>query len=101
MGGFCVKILQVSDFALHSYRFFVKGNFSLGATEVSKKLTRNILLGVRIGEIDGTTWYAYGQMRILVKNDKVTCVMNHNEVLDGWELDLYKKEILNNILGIA
>ena len=96
-----MELLKVSDFALQSYRSFVKGNFNLSSNEVAKKLTRNILLGVRIGEIDRQTWYAYGQLRILVQGDTITCVMNHRDVVDGWELDYFKLAILDSVLGIT
>ena len=98
-----MKVLRVSDFALQAYRSFVNGNFNLNKDEVEKKLTRNVILGQKLGEnVGGQVWYAYGQLRILVKNEeKITCVMNRKGVIDGWELDYDKKRLLNGILEIA
>ena len=96
-----MKVLKVNDFALQSYRSFVKGNRSLSSNEVAKKLTRNVLLAKKIAEIENQAWYAYGKLRILVKDSIVTCVMNHNDIPDDWEVDLNKKKILNDMLGIA
>lgn len=94
-----MKVLKVNDFALQSYRSFVKGNRSLSSNEVAKKLTRNVLLAKKIAEIENQAWYAYGKLRILVEDNTVTCVMNNQKVVDG--IDQNKKKILNDILGIV
>lgn len=96
-----MELLKVSDFAQQSYRSFVKGNRSLSSSEVAKKLTRNILLGKRTSEFGNQAWYAYGKLHILVQDDTITCVMSLHDVLDDWELDYYKKGILDNLLGIT
>ena len=97
-----VKTLKVSTFALQSYKQFVKGNLRLSISEVEKKLTRNVLLAKRVGEFDNHIVYAYGKLRIFVKdNSVITCIMNHQEPIDDWELDYEKKEMLDSVLGIA
>lgn len=97
-----MNFLKVSEFALQNYKQFVKGNMKLSISEVEKKLTRNVLLSTKVGEFDNHIVYAYGQLRIFVKNNSVvTCVMNHQESLEGWELDYQKKEMLDRVLNIA
>ena len=97
-----MKTLKVSTFALQSYKQFVKGNMKLSINDVEKKLTRNVLLSTKVGEFDNHIVYAYGKLRIFVKNNSVvTCVMNHQEAVDGWELVLEKKKMLDSVLNIA
>lgn len=97
-----MKTLKVNTFALQSYKQFVKGNLRLSIDEVEKKLTRNVLLAKKIGEFDNHVVYGYGKLSIFVENNSViTCVMNHQKTVDGWELDYMKKEILDSVLGIA
>lgn len=98
-----MKTLEVTGFAFYSYRNFVKGNEYIKKEEAEKKLTRNVILGKRISkDMDGKVWYAYGQMRMLVKDhEQIICVLNNRGVIKGWEPDYYKKEVLNKFFGIA
>lgn len=96
-------ILEISNSAYQSYRKFTKGNFDSSKTDVAKKLTRNTFLGTPIPVEDtNNVWYAYGKLRILVKNGKkISCVMNHQPRVEGWEEDLALKNWLNKKLNIS
>lgn len=98
-----VEVLEINNFAYQSYRKFVKGNFDLSKTEVATKLTRNVLLGKpTVVANTNHVWYSYGKLKILVKGGKkITCVLNHQEIPFGWEIDLALKEWLNKKLKIV
>lgn len=98
-----IKLLKVSKLALNEYRNFVIGNKELTKKEVAKKLTRNVLLAYPMQSTDEQyKWYAYGQMRILVKNNKkVVSIINRQPTIIGHEIKLSQKENYNKLLNIS
>lgn len=98
-----IKPLKVSKLALSEYRKFVIGNSGLTKKEVAKKLTRNVLLAYSMESTDEQyRWYAYGYMRILVKNNKkIISVINRQPTIVGHEIDLQQKEKFEKMLKIT
>ncbi|MFJ7982322.1 hypothetical protein ACIQ1D_18850 [Lysinibacillus xylanilyticus] len=98
-----IRLYSVNNFALQTYKSHIKGNSDLSYEEVSKKLTRNVMLGIKIPTADKNyVWYAYGHLRILVKNEKrVTCILNYQPILLDWEEDEPLKKWLNKKLNIG
>lgn len=98
-----LKPLKVGKLALEEYRGNTNGNMKLSKSEVAKKLTRNVHLSYPMPtEDESYKWYAYGHMRILVKNNKkIISVINRQPTIVGWELDYQKKIMLNKLLKIS
>ena len=97
-----LKPFKISDLAYQSYRQLTRGNAQLSREEVAKKLTRNVLLGIPV-VVENTkyTWYAYGEMRLLVKkSEKIICIINHQPVIEGWKVNPWSKANLNRLLRI-
>lgn len=98
-----IKPLKVGKLALQEYRGNTNGNMKLSKSEVAKKLTRNIHLGYPMPTLDESyQWYAYGALRILVKNNKkIVSIINRQPTIVGWKLDYQKKTMLNKLLNIS
>lgn len=97
-----IKPLQVTKLALNEYRFNTINNLHLSKKEVAKKLTRNILLAYPMNIDDvNYRWYAYGRLRILVKNNKkIISVINRQETIPSWKLDEKRKAKLDKMFGL-
>lgn len=98
-----LKPLKVSKLALFEYRSNTLGNSMLSKSEVAKKLTRNVHLGYPMPtEDESYKWYAYGAMRILVKNGKkVITVINRQPTIVGHVIDGKKKIKLEKMLKLS
>lgn len=98
-----IKPLKITKLALHEYRTNTARNRGLSKTEVAKKLTRNVMLAYPMNIDDAKyKWYAYGRMRILVKNNKkIISVINRQETIPTWKLDEKRKEKLDKMFGLS
>lgn len=96
-----IELLNVTPTAFQTYIKTTRGNSGISMLEAQKKLTRNVLLGVRSRETkSGNVWYLYGRLYILVRDNTVIHVSNHNRIPDEWKEDYTKKHELDKILGL-
>ena len=96
-----IELLNITPNAFQIYTETTRGNSGISMLEARKKLTRNVLLSVRSRETkSGNVWYLYGRLYILVRNNTVIHVSNHNRTPDEWEEDYNRKQELNKILGL-
>lgn len=97
-----VKLYQLGKVVYNRYREAVKGNNHIDQLTAQKKLTRNIMLGLKI-EIDNKViMYMYGNLHIFVRGNKITWIKNVKNTSGNW---FYKDEALyaelNKKLGIS
>lgn len=102
------KLYSLGGNVLNNYRKYVKGNDSISKRLARRKLTRNILLSLKLSDnTDGrsTNLYAYGNLLIFVRGDKITRIKNrkvdsrwffkdknkYNELNEKFEINYYEK----------
>lgn len=103
-----MKLLFLGKGIHNKYRS-IKGNENASFLDTIKKLTRNVALATKLPprneeEIEkGNELYAYGNLWVVVRNDKVIWIHNwkkHAPMEYEWELDKERYVELNELLGI-
>ena len=100
-----IKLYDLKAEAYEEYRQSVKGNTETSYDLARKKLTRNILLGVKKKGVLNTLTlkqeYIYGNLKITVKFGSIVKIENHTtDVVSGWKLDKKEYERLSKVLDI-
>lgn len=99
-----MKFYGLTNRAYHKYRTRVKNNNEITYLEAKKKLNRNIKLAFVAPKEDEESQnkqlYLYGNLSILVVDDKIVHVGNHSIPTDWFYKDEAKYERLNQELGI-
>lgn len=100
-------LLTLNKHSMDYYRRFVKGNGDISEGQARRKMTRNMNLA-HIYKQDSPekyhprTWYMYGCLRFIVRNNEVVWMENFMPIPKswGWEKDWNMYEKLNKELGI-
>lgn len=95
-----VEFLTFNESTLNYYRKKVKGNEDISDDQARRKMTRNMLLAYPYKRESSVkkhprTWYSYGSLRFIVKDNKVTSLINHQRVFKAWVKDWDKYKELN------
>jgi hypothetical protein len=98
-----VELLQVSEYAKHQYRKFIRGNWNDSDEVIQKKLTRNWILATQIGIYeDGVECRAYGNLYIYRKNDEIFKIGCSREKCKAHiYINTREKNDLDNLLEIV
>jgi hypothetical protein len=103
-----LELLEIDDEILNYYRICTKNNENISKDQASRKLTRNVLLGMPVAprnELDrlkGNRMVFYGNLHIVTRNNKVIHLSNHHKSIHygGWFKDEAKYIELTKKLGI-
>lgn len=95
-----IKILKLNQNSLIYYRNRVNRNKYTSLIDTRKKLTRNMYLSFIYKASKGRTWYTYGNLRFMVKDDVVEWIENGHSQHPKWEKDISKYLELSRVLGI-
>lgn len=99
------KFLDFSVGSFDYYQRFVKGNEDISLDQARRKITRNMLLSAAYkrdspNKESPRTWYAYGILHFIVKDNTVTWIQNHQPIVKGWKLDYDEYKRLSERFGI-
>lgn len=95
-----IKILKLSKNSFDYYRKNVNINSSITISDAQIKLTRNKILALPYKISKGKTWYAYGNLRFMVKDDVIEWIENGHSQHPKWKKDVEKYKELSKRLGI-
>lgn len=105
-----MNILRLSKKAYELYRTTVRDNEEITYDQARRRLTRNVILAKDITPVEErsklikTKVYAFGNLHIIVRLNKVIDIENHKKCGNlhrDWKLDVNKRTELNEILGIV
>lgn len=101
-----IKLYDLKAEAYEEYRTQVKGNENTPYDLARKKLTRNVLLGVKKKGVLNTLTlkqeYIYGNLKIVMRFGTIVKIENHTtDVVKGWKLNKKEYERLSKELGIT
>lgn len=96
-----MNLLKLKRNVAKYYRTQIKGNENDDLLTIRKKLTRNVLLSRKAepSRNDNKKLYFYGNLQILVVNNKVVWLKNGDKKL-SW-IDYKRKHELNELLKIS
>lgn len=103
---YSIPIYRVDLSVIKKYRS-VKGNYVLKEKEMILKLSRNIALASYLGEHQGKKFYRYGYLRLTVKGDIITNILNHHDSIPyymeavEWVKDEDRYNKLNEEMGLV
>jgi hypothetical protein len=87
-----------------AYKYYIQntnGNANLSYFEAKKKLTRNVLLGHKLEQKEeGKLLVKYGNLYMLLVDYRIVWIKNYKKVSSGFNVDMVRREYLNEILGI-
>lgn len=100
-----IELLRMSEVTLSYFQKNVSGAENYTEDEVQRRMTRNMNLAIRYkvdrGEgVHPRRYYAYGNLRFMVRKGKVSWIRNNCPSLPMWYLDEDKKSYLNKLLKI-
>lgn len=95
----------MTDNSLKQYKNLVNGASKLSELDVQKKMTRNMILGYLYKEDSPDSenprlYYSYGNMRFIVRGERVIWVGNNYKAHKEWKKDKIKKNKLDRVLRI-
>lgn len=97
------KIFKLTGRVLLDYRKYVRGNENASKPLVRRKLTRNVLMALKLAEnIDGkgSDLYGYGNLHIYVKGDYITKIRNKTHKINWFYKNMNQYRELNRLLEI-
>lgn len=95
-----INLLKLNE---SSYKYYCKNvnvNSLSTLTDARLKMTRNMHLSIIYKTNKKKTWYAYGNLRFMVKDDVVEWIENGHLQHPKWEKDMNKYRELSKKLGI-
>lgn len=100
-----IELLRLTENTLGYFQKNVKDAQDMTEDQVQRRMTRNMKLAVlyKTDRKDGIyprRYYAYGNLRFMVRKGRISWIRNNCPSLPMWYLDLEKKEHLNKILKI-
>lgn len=95
-----IKILKLSRSSFDYYRKNVGLNSNITMIDAQTKLTRNKILALPYKMSKGKTWYAYGNLRFMIKDDVIEWIENGHSQHPKWTKDINKYKELSKRLGI-
>lgn len=100
-----IKVYDLTAEAYEEYRTQVKGNSETSYELARKKLTRNVLLGVKKKGVLNTLTlkqeYIYGNLKIVMRFGTIVKIENHTaDTVSGWKLNKKEYERLSKLLDI-
>lgn len=103
-----LNILKLPEELFQYYRECTNGNEDITKDQAAKKLTRNVMSAMKVpprnesDRLKGNQMYYYGNLHIVVKNDKIVHLHNHRGGIHwgGWFPNEDRHKELTKQLGI-
>lgn len=97
-----IKLLKITKGTFYHYIYNIKGNKDDKYIDVRKKLTRNWLLGERIGGDGIYEWRRYGNLFMCLHNatDRIIWLENIKGLRIQFNVDIELKKKIEKELGI-
>ena len=95
-----MKLLKLTKDAYNQYKNTVKGNENISYKQAQRKLTRNVQLAIEAPQEEehkqqDKKLYLYGNLHILVVQDRIVWVKNHRWYCDWFHKDQEEYEELS------
>lgn len=95
-----IRLFKLTNRAYNHYCNATRGNSETSYELAQRKLTRNILLSMKLDIGKKKIVYIYGQLHIFTKGNTITWIENIPCQHDWFYKDMNEYERLNEVLGI-
>lgn len=95
-----IDFLTFNESTLNYYRKSIRGNEDISEDQARRKMTRNMMLAYPYRQESRAkkhprTFYTYGSLRFIVRDNIVISLINHQKVFKVWKKDWDKYNELN------